>query len=252
MLTWRCPILDLSQTDRDYGVVTQMLRRKTWLLPALVVGVALVFARHRWRDFGRLVENLHRYSAPNVAIYDAFAAAALKGFFTSVAQGLAELSPRDRVLEVGSGPGRLAVKLAEVAPDVRVTGVDITPEMVERANALAARMGVADRVNFQVGDVAALPFADASFDIVVSTLSLHHWQNPATGLAEIYRVLRPGGVARIYDLVDWIRRFEQGGAGIVELARNSPFANGGTFARSITTRLGPIPLVYLAELRRGQ
>jgi SAM-dependent methyltransferase len=216
------------------------------------MGAALAFARFRWRDFGRVWKNLHRYSAPSVGIYDTFAAVVLNGFFSSVAQAFTELSPNAEVLEVGSGPGRLAVRLAELAPHVRVTGVDITPEMVERANALAAQTGVADRATFRVGDVASLPLADASFDVVVSTLSLHHWQNPAGGLAEIYRVLRPGGVARIYDLVDWIRRFEQSGAGIVELARNSPFGDRGSWTYCIRTRLGPIPLVYLAELRRDQ
>jgi SAM-dependent methyltransferase len=218
----------------------------------LIVGAALAFARYRRRAIGRLGENLHRYSAPSVGSYDTFAAVVLNGFLTSVAQTLAEFSPNARVLEVGSGPGRLAVKLAELAPDVQVTGIDITPEMVERANALAARSGVADRVAFRVGDVAALPVADASVDVVVSTFSLHHWQNPAGGLAEIYRVLRPGGVARIYDLVDWIRRFEQSGAGITELARNSPFGDRGSWTYRNSASLGPIPLVYLAELRRDQ
>ena len=169
------------------------------------------------------MENWQRYSAPTATLYDAVAAPVLGGFFTRAAKELAELAPRARVLEVGSGPGRLAAKLAALAPEVQVTGVDIAPEMVARANALAARSGVADRVAFRVGDVAALPFPDASFDVVVSTFSLHHWPHPANGLAEIYRVLRPGGVARVYDVVDWIRRFEQGGAGFAELARDSPF-----------------------------
>ena len=87
---------------------------------------------------------------------------------------------------------------------------------------------------------------------MVSTFSLHHWPNLAKGLEEIYRVLRPGGVARVYDVVDWIRRFEQGGAGISELAKESPFGDGGAFKQSITTRLGPIPLVYRAELLRRE
>ncbi len=222
---------------------------KRWLVPALVVGVALAYLQYRRRDFGRLLENFRRYSAPSAPLYDAFAALALDGFFTRVATDLAELGHQARILDVGSGPGRLAVKLAELAPDVQVTGVDITPEMVERANSLAARSTVADRVQFRVGDVAALPFPDASFDVVVSTFSLHHWPNPGRGLAEIYRVLRPGGVARIYDLVDWIRRFEQGGAGIAELAQVSPFGDRGSWTQSMTAWLGPIPLVYQAELR---
>ncbi len=51
-----------------------------------------------------------------------------------------------------------------------------------------------------VGDVAALPFPDGSFDLVVSTFSMHHWSDPAAGLGEIARVLRPAGRALIWDL----------------------------------------------------
>jgi len=218
-----------------------------------LLAAALAYFHYRRRDLGRLLKNLRRYSAPNATFYDALTAPLLGGFFTRAARELAELAPRARVLEVGSGPGRLATRLAELAPDVRVTGVDISPEMVERANSLALRSRVANRVEFRVGDVASLPFAEASFDVVVSTFSAHHWPNPARGLAEIYRVLRPGGVAHIYDVVDWIRRFEQGGTGIAEAARESPFGGRGECTQRINTRLGPIPLVYRADfIRSGQ
>src|SRR5215472_6810596 len=148
-----------------------MVVNKRWFVPALVVGTALAYARYR-RALVRLVENMRRYSAPNATLYDALAAPVLGSFFTRVATDLAALDPRARVLEVGSGPGQLAVTLAARAPEVQVTGVDIAPDMVYRANARAARSGVAARVACQVGDVAALPFPDASFDLVVSTFSL--------------------------------------------------------------------------------
>src|SRR6266545_2133551 len=151
-----------------------MLQNKRWLVPALVVGAALAYALYRRRDLGRLLQNVHRYSAPSVPLYDTVSTPLIGRFFTRRARELAELAPRARVLEVGSGPGRLAAKLATLAPEVRVTGLDIAPDMVARANALAARSGVTDRVSFRVGDVAALPFPDASFDVVVSTFSLHH------------------------------------------------------------------------------
>src|SRR5215207_621802 len=207
---------------------------KRWLVPALIVGAALASYHYRRRDLGRLLENLRRYSAPNATLYDAVTAPLLGGFFTRAATDLAELAPWARVLEAGSGPGRLAIKLAELAPDIQVTGVDVTPEMVEKANSLATNSGVADRVEFRVGDVASLPFPDASFDVVVSTFSLHHWPNPAKGLEEIYRVLRPGGVARVYDVVGWIGRFEQGGASIAELAEDSPFEERGAYTQTYT------------------
>jgi SAM-dependent methyltransferase len=226
------------------------LNKRWFVVSALVAGAVLACSHYRRGDLGRLVENFRRYSAPNATLYDAVTAPLFGGFFGRLATELAAFAPRGQVLEVGSGPGRLAARLAELAPGVQVTGVDISPEMVERANSLAANSGVADRVEFRVGDVASLPFADASFDAVVSTFSLHHWQNPAKGLEEIYRVLRPGGVVRIYDVVDWIRRFEQGGPNIAELAEESPFGERGAFSYSVTTRLGPIPLVYRTELIR--
>lgn len=227
---------------------------KRWVLvSALVVGATLAYFHYRRRDLGRrFVENFRRYSAPNATLYDAVTAPLFGGFFGRVATELAELAPSGEVLEIGSGPGRLAARLAELAPGVQLTGVDISPEMVERANSLAANSGVAGRVEFRVGDVASLPFADASFDVAVSTFSMHHWSDPPKGLEEIYRVLRPGAIALIYDVVDWIRRFEQGGPPIAELAKESPFGERGAFSHSITTRLGPIPLVYRAELLKPE
>jgi ubiquinone/menaquinone biosynthesis C-methylase UbiE len=74
--------------------------------------------------------------------------------------------------------------------------------MIERASANAARRTPEGerQPSFVVGDAAALPFADATFDLVVSTLSLHHWDDAIVGLSEIARVLRPGGKALIWDV----------------------------------------------------
>jgi SAM-dependent methyltransferase len=68
-----------------------------------------------------------------------------------------------------------------------------------RANTDRARNRGGRRPSFLVGDVAALAFPDRSFDLVVSTLSMHHWADPTAGLAEIGRVLRPGARALIWD-----------------------------------------------------
>jgi SAM-dependent methyltransferase len=104
----------------------------------------------------------------------------------------------DTVLDVACGPGLVACAFARIAS--QVTGVDLTPAMLERGRALAAERGLSN-VDFQLGDVHPLPFADASFSIVVSRFAFHHFQDPAAVLAEMRRVCRPGGRVVVADLL---------------------------------------------------
>ena len=110
------------------------------------------------------------------------------------------LPPGATVLDVGTGPGRVPLQLAQQAPQLRIHGLDLSPEMIAFATQRASSAGVGDRVTFTTADVADLPVPDGSADLVVSTLSLHHWEDLAGGLREISRVLAPGGEAWIYDL----------------------------------------------------
>ena len=105
-----------------------------------------------------------------------------------------------------------------------MTGLDLDPAMVERARANADRKpkGAALRPDFIVGDVAALPFPDKSFDLVVSTLSMHHWADATAGLAEIERVLRPAGRALIWDLRAGMVPFHAHAPDPVESVHGSP------------------------------
>lgn len=107
--------------------------------------------------------------------------------------GLLDIDRFDRVLEVGFGPGAIIRILSQRASRGYVVGVDLSREMVrqaERRNAAAIRSG---RVALQQGTVDNLPFADASFDKVLSINSLQLWGDVFTGLKEIRRVMRPGG-----------------------------------------------------------
>lgn len=138
----------------------------------------------------------------DTALYDALSHRLLLGsLFERIAGDIAAgASDGARVLEVGCGPGRLSILLAR-QHGLDVTGLDLDRAMIERARAnatySAGRGG--DEPSFLVGDVASLAFPDRSFDLVVSTLSMHHWADPAAGLAEIARVLRPGGRALVWD-----------------------------------------------------
>jgi len=125
-----------------------------------------------------------------------------------VARRAAAMVQAGQAVDLGCGPGYLVVKLAQVAPGLQVTGIDLADEMLVEAEAVARRSGVQDRVAFKKGDVVQIPFPDGSLDLVVSTLSLHHWGDPVGVLNEIARVLRcpepaegrPGGAFLVADL----------------------------------------------------
>ena len=138
---------------------------------------------------------------------------------------LARLQPGDAVLDVGCGTGTLAMEVARrVGRAGRVAGVDPGTQQIARARAKAARRHVP--IEFQIGVIEQLPFPDQTFDVVFSTLMMHHL--PASlkrqGLAEIARVLKPGGRLVIADFKrkqerqGKAARFHAGGSSIQDLA----------------------------------
>jgi ubiquinone/menaquinone biosynthesis C-methylase UbiE len=137
----------------------------------------------------------------DVGTYDAMSRILFGSRFRGIAADVAAAAPAGgRVLEVGCGPGYLSIQLTR-QHGLNVTALDLDPAMIERARANGEREGAGDepRPDFVVGDVGSLPFADHSFDLVVSTMSMHHWSDPTAGLVEISRVLRPGARALIWD-----------------------------------------------------
>lgn len=95
----------------------------------------------------------------------------------------------DRVLDVGSGTGFLALRFAELGHTV--TGIDLSPRMIERARSNAGRTGF--KVDFRLGNASALDCEDQIFDIVVARHVVWNLPDPERGVAEWLRVLRPGG-----------------------------------------------------------
>ena len=105
----------------------------------------------------------------------------------------------ERVLDIGSGPGFLAFALAEqTGPDGEVIGIDISPQMVDRAS----QRNKFDWLRYQCADATALPFKDNHFDSVVSTQVAEYISDIAKFLSEIFRVLKPGGRGLIL-ATDW-------------------------------------------------
>lgn len=107
------------------------------------------------------------------------------------------LRPGSRVLEVGCGTGALLEQVARACPDCAITGVDPVPEMLA-----VARRRLPERVALSQAWAEKLPFGAAGFDLLVSCNMFHYIRQPREALAEMRRVLRPGGELVITDWCD--------------------------------------------------
>jgi ubiquinone/menaquinone biosynthesis C-methylase UbiE len=107
------------------------------------------------------------------------------------------VGPTDTVLDVACGPGVLACAFAQVAH--HLTGIDLTPAMIDRAKALQLSHDLAN-MTWHIGDVLPLPFPDASFSLVFTRYSFHHFLDTKAVLAEMVRVCSPGGRIAVVDV----------------------------------------------------
>lgn len=139
---------------------------------------------------------------PGTVFYNAISSSRVfQRNYELVAQDILGYCCKGSILDIGTGPGWLLVKLQQQSPSLRITGLDVSPSMVVQARGNMAKAGLSDAIEIEQGSASHLPFSEGSFDAVVSTGSIHHWKDPTAALNEIYRVLKRGGYALIYDLV---------------------------------------------------
>ncbi len=123
----------------------------------------------------------------------------IEAYYSQVAEEIVSNIKSGVILDLGTGPGYLPVEIVRRAPDINIVGVDLSRKLIQMARINAAKAGLSHQLSFRVGNSAGLYFDTESFDMVISTGMLHSLKNPVAVLKEIYRVLKIGGEAWIYD-----------------------------------------------------
>lgn len=197
-----------------------------------------------YHDVGRFDARADTYDKP-----------ALQGFFGAVHRATLSFATPDApgsVLDVGAGTGELLALVHARFPDAALSGVDPAARMLARAREKPFP------AELSIGTAEALPFPAEHFDLVLSTMSFHHWADPARGLAEIHRVLTPGGTAVVAEHFTrgWLRvaarllprrNRTESVEDVVALAHNA----GLDFAGQATVfRLAGLPFVTALRLRK--
>lgn len=144
-----------------------------------------------------------RYTPAVAWFYDTFAAdAVLDAMSDLIAQLQAVVADGGSVLEVGCGGGQFAHRLVNQQCGISVTGIDLSAEQIARAAKRSRTLPREDgeRLHFQTGSALDIPFADASFDAVVSIASIKHWPDPDKGVREMVRVLKDRGALLVAEV----------------------------------------------------
>lgn len=143
------------------------------------------------------------------------------------------------IVDVGSGPGTLTATIGRMRPEAEIIGIEPNPRMLDIAR--SARVG--PNVRFEQGRAERLPLPSGTVDLLVSVLSVHHWADLPAATAEILRVLRPTGVAWLYDV-----RFATATGEELEAATARLGLPAGVIVRRIPAGQGRLPLLARIEV----
>jgi ubiquinone/menaquinone biosynthesis C-methylase UbiE len=142
---------------------------------------------------------IERIPAPLASAYEKATRLAIDSYYRRVAVEIAAHFNAGILLDLGTGPGYLPIEIVKRAPQAEIVGIDLSRRLIRMAQANALRADVSDKIRFMTGNSAGLQFEDEAFDMAISTGMLHSLRDPVKVLREIYRVIKKGGEAWIYD-----------------------------------------------------
>ncbi|MBW1829653.1 MAG: class I SAM-dependent methyltransferase [Deltaproteobacteria bacterium] len=142
---------------------------------------------------------IERIPWPLTSSYEKAARMVIESYYGPMAETILSSLPKGIVLDLGTGPGYLPIEMMKRSQSIKVVGIDLSRRLIHMARANASRRGLTDNLDFEVGNAAGLRFEDSSFDMVISTGMLHSLKDPVKVFQEIYRVLKKGREAWIYD-----------------------------------------------------
>ena len=152
------------------------------------------YGRRRMRSRGQ--ESF--VNLPDIAarLYDSLTQTkAIEHQYREIAQDLISRIERGRMLDIGTGPGKLLFEVHQLNPDIELFGFDISGAMVQ----LARKKLKGIKVNIECGDIRQTNYEDDFFDIITCTGSFYLWDNPEEGLEEIYRIIKKNRSAYLYE-----------------------------------------------------
>jgi ubiquinone/menaquinone biosynthesis C-methylase UbiE len=142
---------------------------------------------------------IERIPGPLASSYEKATRLAIDIYYREVAEEIVSTFKQGFILDLGTGPGYLPIEIIKRSVNIKIVGIDLSRKLIQMAQQNAQEAGFTDKIDFQMGDSGRLRFDDASFDMAISTGMLHSLKEPTKVIKEIYRVLKKGAEAWIYD-----------------------------------------------------
>jgi ubiquinone/menaquinone biosynthesis C-methylase UbiE len=136
---------------------------------------------------------------PFTRLYDRYPNRIFVKWFQRIAADVKDKAISGNILDIGTGPGRLPIEIAKQVEKAKVFGIDMSEDMIKIAGKNADRAEVSDRVEFRVRSAYDTGFENDSIDLIVSTGTIHHLSQPLVAFNEMYRILKRGGEAWLFD-----------------------------------------------------